>query len=63
MMVIWWKFGRNSEKKYIIPDFKDETEVEMWLQYRNNAKIQIYNRLIIEEILWVVRSAIENIEL
>ncbi len=49
--ILYFRQNLDFKMKYIIPDFKDETEVEMWLQYRNNAKIQIYNKIIIEEIL------------
>lgn len=49
--ILYFRQNLDFKMKYIIPDFKDETEVEMWLQYRNNAKIQIYSKIIIEEIL------------
>lgn len=40
----------GNERKYIMPCFRNEEEVEMWLQYRNYAKIQIFNKIVVEEV-------------
>lgn len=47
---LYFRQNIGTERKYIMPQFKNEEEVEMWLQYRNNAKIQVYNKIVTEEI-------------
>lgn len=45
---LYFRQNIGTERKYIIPEFSNEKEVEKWLKYRNNSKIQIYNKLVIE---------------
>lgn len=47
---LYFRQNIGTERKYIIPTFNTEEEVKKWLQYRNNAKIQIYSKIVIEEI-------------
>lgn len=48
--ILYFRSNTEAERKYIMPEFRNEESVEMWLQYRNNAKIQIYTKTIVEEI-------------
>lgn len=47
---LYFRQNIGTETKYIMPDMRTETEIEKWLQYRNNTKLQIYNKLVIEEV-------------
>lgn len=47
---LYFRQNIGIERRYIIPEFTNEKSVEIWLQYRNNAKIQIYNKIVVEEV-------------
>lgn len=47
---LYFRQNIGTERKYIMPEFKNEEEVGMWMEYRNNAKIQIYNKVVVEEV-------------
>lgn len=46
---LYFRQNIGTKRKYIMPMINTETEVKQWLQYRNYSKIQIYNKLVIEE--------------
>ena len=35
---LYFRQNVGAEKEYIVPNFKDETEIEKWLQYRKDRK-------------------------
>ncbi|MCM1178672.1 MAG: hypothetical protein NC347_00310 [Clostridium sp.] len=45
-------FRRNigTEEKYLMPDMRTESDIERWLQYPDESKIQIYNQLVVETV-------------
>lgn len=47
---LYFRQNNSKENTYIIPAFNTEEEIEKWLQYKNNTKIQIYNKIIVEEV-------------
>lgn len=47
---LYFRQNTGTERKYIMPKMRTEQDVEFWLQYRNCSKIQIYNKLVIEEV-------------
>lgn len=47
---LYFRQNTKIEDTYIIPKFNTEEEIKKWLQYRNNAKIQIYNKIVVEEV-------------
>ena len=63
-MVIFEEFGEDNkpvsgtrktlyfrdERNYIVPDFITEAEVEPFLHYKNNQKLEVINRKIVYEI-------------
>lgn len=40
----------RGEKNYIMPVFSTEEAVEMYLQYANNTKLQIFSKVVVEEV-------------
>lgn len=48
--ILYFRQNIGTERKYIMPEFKNEKAVEMWLQYQNNTKIQMYNKIVVEEV-------------
>lgn len=48
---LFFRQNTGMERKYIMPKFEDEKEIEMlYNQYYHNTKIQIYRKIVIEEI-------------
>lgn len=47
---LYFRQNIGTERKYIMPEMKTETDIEFWLQYRNNTKLQILNKIVVEEI-------------
>lgn len=48
---LYFRDDIGFKNEYIIPKFETESEVEKYLHYRNNTKLKLYNKLVVETVL------------